>query len=90
MRVRINRNVCVAHLAVCERCFGRFLLHPEGYDRHCFEVYEDDGREELTLEMVTNGHEIKMVLDEDARRMIAGDGWTNFVDFDVPMYRNAS
>ena len=88
MRVRINRNVCVAHLAFCERCFGGFLLFPEGYERHCFEEYEDDGKEELTVVMVTNDHEIKLVLNEEQRRMIAGEGWTEFVDFEVPMYHN--
>jgi hypothetical protein len=24
MRVKINRNVCGAHLAFCERCLGQF------------------------------------------------------------------
>ena len=33
MRVKINRDVCSAHLAFCERCLGQFLKYPLGYER---------------------------------------------------------
>lgn len=88
MRVKINRNVCPAHLAFCERCLGRFLLFPMGYERRCFEELEDDGQDLLTIELHTGDHEAVLTLDEKQRREIAGTGWTAFVDFEVPMYRN--
>lgn len=88
MRVKINRNVCPAHLAFCERCLGRFLLFPEGYERRCFEDLEDDHSDLLTIELHTGGETRVLVLDEQTRKEIAGDGWTAFVDFTVPMYRN--
>ena len=49
MRVKINRNLCPAHLAFCERCLGQFLKYPMGYERRCFEEIEDDGKEDLLV-----------------------------------------
>jgi len=88
MRVKINRNVCPAHLAFCERCLGQFLKYPMGYERRCFEEIEDDGSELLTIELHTGDQDIELVLDEEQRRMIAGEGWAKFLDVPVPMYRN--
>jgi hypothetical protein len=88
MRVKINRDVCPAQLALCERCLGRFLTYPMGYERRCFEVIEDDGKEELTLDIHTGSHDVTLTLDEEERRLMAGEGWAYFVDFPVPMYRN--
>lgn len=87
MRVRINRNVCPAHLAFCERCLGRFLEHPMGYERRCFEELEDDGQDELTIDLHSDDHEVVLKLNEEQRRLMAREGWAYFVDFGVPMYR---
>ncbi len=88
MRVKINRDVCPAHLAFCERCLGQFLKYPLGYERRCFEEIEDDGKDALTIEMHTGEHDVVLVLDEQQRQLMAGDGWAYFVDFGVPMYRD--
>ena len=87
MYVKINRNVCPAHLAFCERCFGRFLQYPMGYERRCFEELVDDGREELTIDLTTGEHHVTLVLNEEQRKLMAGEGWAYFVDFAVPNYR---
>lgn len=87
MRVVINRNTCDKHLAFCERCLGRFLQHPMGYERQCFEELEDDGKDELTIELHTGDVVETFVLDEADRAMMAVEGWAYFVDFAVPMYR---
>jgi hypothetical protein len=88
MYVKINRNVCPAHLAFCERCLGKFLTHPMGYERRCFEVLKDDGKDELTIELHSGQNDVMLTLDEAQRRELAGEGWAAFVDFAVPMYRN--
>ena len=88
MHVKINRNVCPAHLAFCERCLGRFLTYPLGYERRCFELIEDDGKAELTIDLHSGESNRTLVLDEAQRRQLAGEGWSAFVNFDVPMYRN--
>ncbi|MBI5670731.1 MAG: hypothetical protein HZC41_22285 [Chloroflexi bacterium] len=87
MRVKINRNLCDAHLAFCERCLGQFLKYPMGYERRCFEELEDDGKDLLTIELHTGEHDIVLELDGNQRRLLAGEGWARFVDFAVPMYR---
>ena len=88
MRVKINRDVCPAHLAFCERCLGRFLKYPMGYERRCFEEFEDDGSDLLTIELHTEKVDKVFVLDAPQRRLLAGEGWAKLVDFEVPMYRN--
>lgn len=88
MRVKINRDVCGSHLAFCERCLGRFLKYPMGYERRCFEVLEDDGKEDLTIELHSGSNDVVLKLNEEQRLLIAGEGWTSFAGFEVPMYRN--
>lgn len=88
MYVKINRNVCPAQLAFCERCLGRFLQYPLGYERRCFEELVDDGKPELTIDLTTGDHHLTLKLDEHQRELLAGQGWAYFVNFAVPMYRN--
>ena len=88
MYVKINRDVCPAQLAFCERCLGRFLTFPLGYERRCFEIVADDDSDILTVELHSGGHDGVLKLDEEQRRHLAGDGWASFVPFEVPMYRN--
>ncbi len=90
MRVKINRDVCPAHLAFCEQCLGKFLREPYGYERRCFEELEEDGRDELTIELHSGGYDVVLVLDEEQRRLAAGEGWSYFVDFDPSLYRNSN
>ena len=90
MHVKINRNVCAAQLAFCERCLGRFLKYPLGYERRCFEVLEDDNSDMLTIELHSGKNDRVIVLNEEQRELVAGEGWSAFVDFEVPMYRNGS
>jgi hypothetical protein len=88
MYVKINRNVCPSQLALCERCLGRFLTFPMGYERRCFEVLKDDGSEVLTIELHSGDNDLVLTLSEEQRLRLAGNGWTGFVPFEVPMYRN--
>lgn len=88
MFVKINRDSCGAHLAYCERCLGRFLQYPLGYERRCFEELVDDGSDDLTLELHMNNQVLTLTLDEAQRELLAADGWANYVDIAVPMYRD--
>lgn len=87
MRVKINRDVCTASLAFCERCLGQFLKYPMGYERMCFEELEDDGSDLLTIELHSGGHDITLTLSAEDRKLLADEGWAYFVDFAVPFYR---
>lgn len=88
MYVKIDRDVCDHQLAICERCLGRFLEYPLGYERQCFVELRDDGSDLLTIDLHTDGRELRLVLDESQRKLMAGEGWASFVDFAVPMYRD--
>lgn len=87
MYVKINRNVCDHQLPICERCLGKFLEYPLGYERQCFEEIRDDGSDILTIDMHTGDQDVRLELDESQRKMMAGEGWAAFVNFIVPMYR---
>ena len=89
MFVKINRDSCNAHLAFCERCLGRFLTYPMGYERRCFEEFVDDGNEDLTIELHMGDEVVTMTLNEEQRLLLAAEGWASFVDFPVPMYRES-
>ena len=90
MRVKLNRDLCPAQLATCERCLGKFLLHPMGYERRCFVSLEDDHSDILTIEFHSHGHDLILTLDKEQRDLMAREGWANFVDFAVPMYQHLS
>ena len=88
MYVKINRNVCDHQLAICERCLGKFLANPMGYERQCFEEIRDDGSNLLTIDLHTGEHDVRLELTDEQRKLVAGEGWAQFVDFAVPMYRD--
>ena len=88
MRVKLNRDLCPAQLATCERCLGKFLLHPMGYERRCFMLLEDDDSDILTIEFHSHGHDLTLTLNKEQRDLMAREGWANFVDFAVPMYKS--
>lgn len=80
MYIKINRNVCGHHIAICERCLGRVLTHPYGYERHCFEEVIDDGSDILTLEITTGDNTFVLALNEEERLMMAGEGWAKMAE----------
>jgi len=88
MYVKINRNICDHQLAVCERCLGQFLKYPMGYERQCFEEIRDDKSDLLTVDLHTGDHDVRLTLDAEQRALMAGDGWAQFMEFAVPMYRD--
>lgn len=90
MYVKINRNVCDHQLAICERCLGKFLSNPFGYERQCFEQIVDDGKENITIDLHTGDEDVHMELTLDEAKMMAGEGWAQFVDFAVPMFRDTT
>lgn len=87
MRVKINRDVCDAQLAFCEQCLGKFLREPQGYDRRCFEEFDDNNPEILTIELHSGENNTVLQLTEEQRKIVAGEGWSYFVDFLTSIYR---
>jgi hypothetical protein len=80
MYVKIDRNTCNHHIAKCERCLGRFLANPLGYERQCFEDIVDDGKDILTLDITSGDNQYHLELTPDEAKMIAGEGWAKVLE----------
>ena len=80
MYVKIDRNACGHQIAICERCLGKFLANPYGYERHCFEKLVEDGSDLLTLDITSGKNHYHFVLDDEERRMMAGEGWAKIAE----------
>lgn len=80
MYVKIDRNTCGHHISKCERCLGKFLANPLGYERQCFEDVVDDGKDELTLDITSGENHYFLVLNEEERKLLAGEGWAKVLE----------
>jgi hypothetical protein len=87
MKVTIDRNLCDHVLPECERCFGRFLDDPEGFNRPCITDYVDDGQLMLTLTLRYDGLEEVLHLSPEEREAVARDGWSSYVTVPPSFYR---
>lgn len=87
MKVTIDRNICQSALNTCEHCFSFFAQHPMGVDRYCIIEQIDDGRDELTLTLRTDGTERTVVLDDAQRQLVVTEGWSSLIDFVPDFYR---
>jgi hypothetical protein len=90
MKVLIDRDLCDASLPFCARCSAAFIRHPEGTDRPCIREVIDDGKETLTLELLTDGRAIEVELTEDQRELAGVEGWEVLADFDPALFRTGA
>ena len=90
MRVIIDRGLCDTNLSYCQRCSAAFIRHPEGYDRHCIKDIVDDGRELLTIEMLTDGRQLEIELTDEERAIASVEGWEALADFDPALFRTGA
>ncbi len=87
MKVLIDRDLCNATLPYCQRCSATFIRYPEGTDRLCIRDVVDDGRESLTLHLITDGRELDIELTEAQQELAAVEGWEALADFDPALFR---
>ncbi len=90
MRVTIDRNLCNASLPFCQRCSAVFIRNPEGEDRLCILDVEDDGKETLTLHLLTDNRELEIELTEEQQDVAAIEGWDALADFDPTLFRTGA
>ena len=83
MRVSIDRNLCNTSLPFCQRCSAAFIRFPEGEDRLCIMEVVDDGKETLTLHMLTDDRELEIELTDV-------EGWEALADFDPALFRSGA
>jgi ferredoxin len=90
MKVIMDRDLCDANLAFCQRCSAAFIRDPEGTDRLCIREIIDDGKETLTLKMLTDGRSVEIELTDEQRDIASVEGWEALVDFDPALFRSGA
>lgn len=90
MRVIIDRGLCDASLSYCARCSAAFIRHPLGVDRHCIMDIIEDGRDTLTIEMLTDGRHLELELTDEQRQLASVEGWEALADFDPVLFRTGA
>ena len=90
MKVVMDRDLCGANLAFCQRCSAAFIRHPEGGDRLCIREIIDDGKDTLTLKMFTDGRTIELELTDEQRDLASVEGWESLVDFDPALFSSGA
>jgi hypothetical protein len=90
MKIVMDRGLCDTSLGFCQRCSAAFLRYPEGSDRLCIMDVIDDGKETLTLELLTDGRHIEVELTDEQRELAAVEGWEALADFDPALFRTGA
>jgi len=81
MRVVINHDTCQHGGAFADRCLAATIRHPLGHERHCTAEAKEDGRPELTVVLIADGHAHTLVLRTPAEQEIAAsEGWLALAD----------
>lgn len=82
MKVWLDRDTCDSNLSACISCFGQFIRTGVP-DRGCILQVEEDGSEDITVYMHTDGEDHEpIVITKDARELVAYEGWDKFVSFE--------
>lgn len=90
MKVVMDRDLCDAALPYCQRCSAAFIRYPEGTDRLCIADVIDDGKELLTIQLLTDGRELEIELTEEQRELASIEGWEALADFDPALFREGA
>jgi hypothetical protein len=88
MKVWIDRDTCDSNLSACLSCFGQLLLTGAA-DRACIVNVEEDGSEDVTVYIHSEGEDHGPILiPKDMREMVAFEGWDKFVSFEPAFRKN--
>ncbi|MCP4412625.1 MAG: hypothetical protein GY808_08690 [Gammaproteobacteria bacterium] len=88
MKVWINRDKCETSLSACLSCFGEFVRSGVP-NRGCITDHEDDGTNDLTIFMISEGQEREPIfIPEEARELVAYEGWDKFVSWEPEFRKN--
>jgi hypothetical protein len=90
MKVVMDRDLCGANLAYCQRCSAAFIRYPEGSDRLCIRDIIEDDKETLTLKMFTDGRILEIELTDDQQALAAVEGWEALADFDPALFSSGA
>ena len=79
MKVILERRLCRHVLTECDRCFGRFVLHPSRKYMPCITEYRGDGSPVLTVTFRYDNVEQTLAIRPEDREWLAETGWSNIV-----------
>ncbi len=80
MRIVINHDACHHAGEFADRCLAASVRNPYARDRYCLARIEDDGREEVKVDLILEGKTYSRVFRTERDRQIAADqGWEAFV-----------
>ncbi len=79
MKIVINHDACRHSGEFSDRCLAASLRNPYARDRYCLATFEDDGRQEVTVDLTLHGRTYSRVFPSERDRQIAADrGWEAF------------
>lgn len=88
MKVWIDRDKCESNLSACISCFGQFV-RTGAPDRGCITDFEDDGSEDMTVYMISEGEEREPIfIPKEDRELVAYEGWDKYVNWEPPFRKN--
>jgi len=80
MKTLINHDACQHSGEFADRCLAASLRNPYARERFCLARIEDDGRPEVSVDLVLDGKTYTRVFRSERDRQIAADqGWEAFV-----------
>ncbi len=80
MRIVINHDNCGHSGEYADRCLAASLRNPYGREAFCSAQTIQDGRREITVDLILDGKKYTRVFESETEREIAADeGWQAFV-----------
>lgn len=80
MKIVINHDACKHSGEFADRCLAASLRNPYARERYCLATVVDDGRPEVSVDLVLDGKTYNRVFQSERDRQIAADqGWEAFV-----------
>ncbi|HSB91205.1 MAG TPA: hypothetical protein VLD63_14405 [Anaerolineales bacterium] len=80
MKITINHDACRHSGEFADRCLAASLRNPYARERYCLATVEDDGSDDVTVDLTLDGRTYTRVFLSERERQIAADqGWEAFV-----------
>jgi hypothetical protein len=88
MKAWMNRDKCDSNLSACLSCFGQFV-RTGAPDRACIMDFEENGSEDMTIYMFSEGEEREPIFIPKAEReTVAYEGWDKYVSWEPRFRKN--
>ena len=80
MKIIINHDNCQHGGTFADRCLAATIRNPLGHERYCSAQVIDDDQAALTVVLIFDGQEHRLILRDAAEReAVASEGWPAFL-----------